>query len=147
MKCAYPDCEKKIRSDNRSGVCQSHHKFQGKCKKCFIRCWVQAEYCKSCDNMKRAFESRTFVPCQFKGCKETTTSHYKLCEYHFGNYKKCRIDGCDTLVKFNSKWGYCEDHRHLTRYHKEDKLIPVEKPDPLPLKRKRIKPGVIYEIS
>lgn len=144
-KCAHPECENNIRSNNKSGVCQSHWKFQGKCKKCLRRCWIQAEYCFNCSVLKKAFESRRLVVCQYAECERTTTSHYRLCETHFATYHECKVKGCKSRVKFNSKWGYCQEHRYLSRFHIEDNVIPLAKPSPIPIRRKRLSEGKVYE--
>jgi hypothetical protein len=145
--CAHPDCSRKIRTDNKVGVCQSHYKYTGTCKKCLQRCWIQAEYCQKCSIVKKAFEAKRLVVCQYQECKNLTASYYKLCEKHFGDYKECRLVGCATRVKYNSKWGYCEEHRYLSRYHKEDGIEPLSKPEPLPLRRKRLTGGKVYEVG
>jgi hypothetical protein len=145
VKCAHPNCDRRIRSSNTKGVCQSHYKYTGKCKKCCQRCWVQAEYCLRCSHVKKAFEATRLVACQYSGCSRTTTSFYRLCEQHFGNFRECRLTGCGELVKYNSKWGYCDAHRYLTRYHQEDGLEPLSSPEPLPIKRRRLLAGKVYE--
>ena len=145
--CAHPDCDRKIRESNKAGVCQSHYKYQGKCKKCFQRCWIQAEHCFRCSIIKKAFEAKRLVACQYKGCTDTTTSYYRLCEKHFGDFKECRLTGCPMKVKYNSKWGYCGEHRHLSRFHKEDDIEPLPTPEPLPIKRRRLTAEKIYEMK
>lgn len=138
MVCVHPDCNNRIRSSNKNKVCQSHYKFTGSCKKCTRRCWVQAEYCSSCSRLKKSFDSRARVVCQYSGCTTLTTSKYNLCQIHFGDFKPCRIEGCGELVKYNSKWGFCAEHRVLTRYHKEDGLERLPPVSPLPIKRRRL---------
>lgn len=114
--CRKPGCDRKLRSDNRSGFCKSHHQAGGQCSRCLAPCTRNHPVCWRCRVKTEQEEAVRVAPCTAVGC--TTVVHGKtgLCKAHYltgGGF--CRIAACGARIVFESKTGLCRRHGHFAR--------------------------------
>ena len=136
-KCSIAGCEKKLRIDNKSGLCKKHIRYQGTCKKCSSPMYLGRKYCQKCMKSYRSFTANIVVVCQYEGCKTIVHSKSRLCRKHCYEYYPCETPGCDRRVAFFSQYRLCDSHRNMAK-----KLravgVDVYEIKPMPIKRKRI---------
>lgn len=108
--CRVDGCPKKLRSDNRTGVCKLHRNRWGSCRRCYLRCDWRSTLCKRCNLREKKLEADHMITCWAQGCRARVRSKSGYCREHWLNGKKCLFEGCSVMVIINSKHGYCRSH-------------------------------------
>ena len=116
--CRKPGCDRKLRSDNRSGFCQNHHLAGGQCKRCLGPCRLYRDSCLAC-RIKSDKEKATKVGlCTAVGCTKIVHSLSGMCRKHWlVAGPECKARGCKTRTSLFTKTGYCSEH-HCRAYGK-----------------------------
>jgi len=114
--CRKAGCDRKLRSDNRSGFCKSHHQAGGQCRRCLAPCTRNHPVCQRCRVKNDKEEAERVAPCTAVGCAVVVHGKTGLCKAHFlTGGGVCRFAGCSTRIVFDSKTGLCRRHGHFAR--------------------------------
>jgi hypothetical protein len=114
--CRKPSCDRRLRSDNRSGFCKSHHQAGGQCQRCLAPCTRNHPVCWRCRVERDRDEAMRCGPCTAVGCTVRVHGKTGLCHAHYligGGV--CRFRGCSTRIVFESRTGFCRQHAHRAR--------------------------------
>jgi len=114
--CRKQGCDRKLRSDNRSGFCKSHHQAGGQCHRCLAACTRPFTLCWRCRVERDRDEAVRCAPCTAVGCTVRVHGKTGLCKAHYlTSGGTCRAAGCPKRVIFDSKTGLCGRHAHFAR--------------------------------
>jgi len=114
--CRKQGCDRKLRSDNRSGFCKSHHTAGGQCQRCLGACTRNHPVCQRCRVKGDQERAEVVAPCTAVGCTVWVHSRSGLCRKHWQvGGGLCRFAGCQTRIVFDSKIGLCREHGHRAR--------------------------------
>ena len=114
--CRKPGCDRKLRSDNRSGFCKHHHQAGGQCSRCLAPCTRNHPFCWRCRVKNDREEAMRCGPCTAVGCTLRVHGKTGLCHAHYlvgGGV--CRIAACGARIVFESRTGLCRRHAHFAR--------------------------------
>jgi len=125
--CRADKCDRKLRSDNVTGVCKIHRNRWGTCRRCLSRCDWRSVLCTKCHLKNKKSEAEFMIYCWFSGCVKRVRSKTGYCREHWKLGPTCKSEGCSIRVVQNCKRGYCRDHDFLAsreRYReKRNRLI------------------------
>lgn len=114
--CRKQGCDRKLRGDNRSGFCASHHSASGQCRRCLAPCTRYHPVCQRCRVKGDKERAEKVAPCTAVGCTTMVHSRSGLCREHWrASGGTCGAKGCETKIIFGSKTGYCTRHMHFAR--------------------------------
>ena len=114
--CRKDGCDRKLRSDNRSGFCVSHHGAGGQCHRCLRACTRRFSLCWRCRVRRDKEEAERVAPCTAVGCTVRVHGKTGLCKEHYlTGGGVCAVVGCSTRIVFDSKTGLCRRHHDKAR--------------------------------
>lgn len=114
--CRKQGCDRKLRSDNRSGFCPSHHQAGGQCHRCLSACTRPFTLCWRCRVKRDRDEAVRCAPCTAVGCTVRVHGKTGLCKTHYlTGGGVCAVVGCSTRIVFESKTGLCRRHHEKVR--------------------------------
>jgi hypothetical protein len=114
--CRKQGCDRKLRSDNRSGFCFSHHTSGGQCQRCLGACTRNHPVCQRCRVKGDQERAERVAPCTAVGCKTVVHGKTGLCRKHWREGGEvCRFPACTVRVVFGSLTGLCSQHGHRAR--------------------------------
>ena len=111
--CRKAGCDRKLRSDNRSGFCRSHHLAGGQCKRCLGPCRLYREVCRECRVKRDQDNAMRVGVCTAVGCTKVVHSLSGMCRKHWlVAGPECKALGCKARTSLFTKTGYCTEHHH-----------------------------------
>lgn len=114
--CRFEGCTKKLRSDNRSRLCRTHHQKGGTCFRCLKPCARGFHRCDACRVVHRKDTARVVGPCTAVGCNVRVHSKSGLCFAHYlVGGGTCTATGCKQPLIFGTRTGLCREHQFLSR--------------------------------